>query len=186
MKNMKKANKGFTLVELIVVVTILAILATIAFLTLGTYTGDTRDSKRVAQSRSLFNKIEITRAKNGASYESFLKGTPTAETALKGNTITTLKKWELDFTKIGESETAFKLPVEGEKYVALVGHTDATAGKDARDCMVILTYDETSNGTSGKTTPGHKNINSTGNCLDTDLKLNDLTDANAKALFIPN
>ena len=168
MKNMKKANKGFTLVELIVVVTILAILATIAFLTLGTYTGDTRDSKRVAQSRSLFNKIEITRAKSGQSYTDFIKD----DTAVTKPTDAT-KKWVLNFEKVGESATAFKLPVEGEKYIvvtksiAAVPASSGVEATDARECLAILTYDETGNGTAGS----NKKVNITGNCLDSDLTL---------------
>jgi prepilin-type N-terminal cleavage/methylation domain-containing protein len=42
---MKKIQKGFTLVELIVVITILAILGTIAFISLGGYAQDAKNAK---------------------------------------------------------------------------------------------------------------------------------------------
>ncbi len=44
---MRNTKKGFTLVELIVVITILAILGTIAFISLGSYTADARNAKRL-------------------------------------------------------------------------------------------------------------------------------------------
>lgn len=44
---MRNTKSGFTLVELIVVITILAILGTIAFISLGSYTADARNAKRL-------------------------------------------------------------------------------------------------------------------------------------------
>ena len=164
MKNMRNTNKGFTLVELIVVVTILAILATIAFLTLGTYTGDTRDSKRVAQAKSLFNKVEILRAQKDGDYSQYI----TADSAVKKPTDATTTG-VINFEKVGESETAFKLPQANEKYIVAIKKVAAvtTPGseKDARECMAILTYDETGNGNA----QGNANVNVTGNCIDGDL-----------------
>ncbi len=56
---MKKVQKGFTLVELIVVITILAILGTIAFISLQGYSQDARNSKVVSDIRSLASAIEV-------------------------------------------------------------------------------------------------------------------------------
>jgi len=57
---MKKVQKGFTLVELIVVITILAILGTIAFISLQGYSQDARNSKITADLRSLTSAIETS------------------------------------------------------------------------------------------------------------------------------
>lgn len=51
------SNKGFTLVELIVVITILAILGTIGFLSLQGYSAESRDSKRTSDTRALVTSI---------------------------------------------------------------------------------------------------------------------------------
>jgi prepilin-type N-terminal cleavage/methylation domain-containing protein len=56
---MKKLQKGFTLVELIVVITILAILGTIAFISLQGYSQDAKNSKVTSDLRSLVSGIEI-------------------------------------------------------------------------------------------------------------------------------
>jgi len=55
---MKKIQKGFTLVELIVVITILAILGTIAFISLQGYSQDAKNSKVTSDIRTLASAVE--------------------------------------------------------------------------------------------------------------------------------
>lgn len=57
---MKKVQKGFTLVELIVVITILAILGTIAFISLQGYSQDAKNSKVTSDVRTLTSAIETS------------------------------------------------------------------------------------------------------------------------------
>lgn len=57
---MRKVQKGFTLVELIVVITILAILATIAFISLQGYSQDAKNSKVNADIRTLASAVETS------------------------------------------------------------------------------------------------------------------------------
>jgi prepilin-type N-terminal cleavage/methylation domain-containing protein len=68
------SNKGFTLVELIVVITILAILGTIGFLSLQGYSANARDSKRTSDLRSLSTSV-TTQATSGVAYTAFANGT---------------------------------------------------------------------------------------------------------------
>lgn len=56
---MKKLQKGFTLVELIVVITILAILGTIAFISLQGYSQDAKNAKVSSDLSTLSSAIEI-------------------------------------------------------------------------------------------------------------------------------
>jgi len=56
---MKKPQKAFTLVELIVVIVILSILATIAFLSFNNYSWTTRDSNRLSDINSISKSIEL-------------------------------------------------------------------------------------------------------------------------------
>ena len=68
---MRKAQKGFTLVELIVVITILAILGTIAFISLQGYSQDARDSKVTSDVRTLASAIETSQTQDGSSVHSY-------------------------------------------------------------------------------------------------------------------
>lgn len=68
---MKNMQKGFTLVELIVVITILAILGTIAFISLQGYSQDARDSKVVSDIRSLASALETEVTQATSSIHSF-------------------------------------------------------------------------------------------------------------------
>ena len=68
------SNKGFTLVELIVVITILAILGTIGFLSLQGYSANARDSKRTSDLRSLSTSV-TTQATSGVAYTAFADAT---------------------------------------------------------------------------------------------------------------
>lgn len=136
-----KNTKGFTLVELIIVVTILAILATIAFLTLGDYTGSARDSKRVAQAKSLVNKVEILRAQNGGDYSNYVTSDSVSPAPTSADNFT-LKVGRVDFTNVKESETAFTLPQANEKYIAVSGTKAASGNETAKNCFSIVTWSE--------------------------------------------
>ncbi|MFK7780405.1 MAG: prepilin-type N-terminal cleavage/methylation domain-containing protein, partial [Candidatus Gracilibacteria bacterium] len=56
---MKKQNKAFTLVELIVVITIIAILGTIAFVSLQGYSASSRNSVRVSDVSNMKTSLEL-------------------------------------------------------------------------------------------------------------------------------
>ncbi len=60
---MQKINKGFTLVELIVVITILAILWTIAFISLQWYSSEARDSKRISDLWQIRTGLQLQKAR---------------------------------------------------------------------------------------------------------------------------
>ena len=68
----KTQNKGFTLVELIIVITILAILATIAFVSFSGYAGQSRDAKKQSELSNLKNKVEVAIAANSQDVMSFV------------------------------------------------------------------------------------------------------------------
>lgn len=77
---MRNTEKGFTLVELIVVITILAILGTIAFISLQGYSQDARNSKVVSDVRSLASAVE-TKVTEWVSIHSFVTPVTDNETA---------------------------------------------------------------------------------------------------------
>lgn len=116
-ENMKKLNKGFTLVELIVVITILAVLATIAFITLGDYPTQSRDSKRESDIANIAKKISIITSDGTIKHKELVgDGNASAQTA------GTYKVYsgDINFKKLKESPEAFKAPLENEKYQIVV------------------------------------------------------------------
>lgn len=87
---MKKMQKGFTLVELIVVITILAILGTIAFISLQGYSQDARDSKVTSDVRSLASAIETAIAQEGVLASEYNLGGNTSNTVTISSGSTTI------------------------------------------------------------------------------------------------
>ncbi len=62
-KNILNKQKGFTLVELIIVITILAILATIAFISFKSYSWNARDGNRVTALSNIQKWLDIYQVK---------------------------------------------------------------------------------------------------------------------------
>lgn len=75
MLNYKRAAKGFTLVELLIVIAIIAILAAIVFVALNPLQRfkDARDARRWSDAAELLNAIKINQVDNGGNYISTIK-----------------------------------------------------------------------------------------------------------------
>jgi prepilin-type N-terminal cleavage/methylation domain-containing protein len=119
------SNKGFTLVELIVVITILAILGTIGFISLQGYSAQSRDSKRASDMRSITTAMNVTNT-NGIG----LLQTITAVTANQlttaptvgglitatGGTSPSYTAGSPNYTVLGQNGTNFKDPATTGDY----------------------------------------------------------------------
>ena len=113
---MRKIQKAFTLVELIVVITILAILWTIAFILLSWYSAEARDAKRLTDIRNLYSKITIENTK-WTSLEDLLNHEKTNSWIIINTETKTSEQWTVNFANLNENPENFKDPKTGENYV---------------------------------------------------------------------
>jgi len=70
---MKKTNKAFTLVELIVTITILAILWTLAFNSYAWYSIDVKNTKKISDLNKISNIITIENTRSSTSHLAFVE-----------------------------------------------------------------------------------------------------------------
>lgn len=111
----KTQNKGFTLVELIIVITILAILATIAFVSFSGYAGQSRDAKKQAELLNLKNKVDVAIAANSQDVMSFVGTDSSAVKLTSGanfawatvNTSTWYNAWEFNYASVGADASKY-------------------------------------------------------------------------------
>lgn len=145
---MKKLQKGFTLVELIVVITILAILGTIAFISLQGYSQDAKNAKVNQDLATLGSAIEIANTDGTLSgFDALIDQSGDGATFATNNVVTgnitifdnsnasstgaiasasTYDVGILDFAAIRQSGGDFK-DSSGNEYVAAVAYSGATA-----------------------------------------------------------
>ena len=102
-----KQNKGFTLVELIVVITILAILWTIAFIALQWYSKTARDSARISDMSRIKSSLELFSVETGKYPE------PTDFTAITySGTLSAWDQWEFWEQTFRNVDRLDKIPVD--------------------------------------------------------------------------
>lgn len=123
-------NKGFTLVELIVVITILAILGTIAFISLQGYGAEAKNSKVTSDLRNLVSAIETKRTRDSAvtlgslitnnpktandiSATARVAGSSTASGVVVAGSGATYDVWNIDFSALGQNGDDFTDPNSG-------------------------------------------------------------------------
>jgi prepilin-type N-terminal cleavage/methylation domain-containing protein len=127
---MKKLQKGFTLVELIVVITILAILGTIAFISLQGYSQDAKNSKVTSDLRTIVSAIEtgVTDGTLGLNQlvDTSGSGTAVLPTATFASGVLmssgSLEAGSIDFVALRQNGEDFKDPEQNEYIAAYVSN----------------------------------------------------------------
>lgn len=140
---MKKVQKGFTLVELIVVITILAILGTIAFISLQGYSQDAKNAKVSSDLATLAKSIDIATTDGSLTLTNLVTNADTSHEvtgSASGVTLydtnnnatqallddVTYEVGEVDFAALRQNGDDFK-DNSGNEYIAAVAYSGATA-----------------------------------------------------------
>lgn len=119
---MKHTNKGFTLVELLVVVAIIGLLAGIAVVSVNSVRVKARDAKRIADVKQIQNALELYNNTKGGQYP--LTSAGNAETVLTGMVIS-----EGGIASVADT-AAMKVPAKGGEIYINVIPDDPTMGQD--------------------------------------------------------
>ncbi|MDD2907238.1 MAG: leucine-rich repeat domain-containing protein [Candidatus Gracilibacteria bacterium] len=139
---MKKNNKAFTLVELIVVITILAILGTIAFINLQGYSVSARDGKRVSDINNIMKKIGIESSK-GTSLSTLITTTKTNSGLTINGQVGSSIQGTANFLALKEDGNSFKDPVTKGDYV--LSYSVGGSGTGAYKFNQVSTVNEEEN-----------------------------------------
>lgn len=141
LKDKKKDNKGFTLVELVIVVAILAILVGILA---PQYTKYVEKSRKAADASNLENLVTVVKTAASDSTDTIAAGTYTITLSTKENVDVTEKAGK-DVTSVEKALTDFagdnwkNTRLKSSKWVN--ENTDATAAKDTISATIKVDTD---------------------------------------------